>query len=93
MNEELLRISARLERSEAMLGATNLALTALVSLLPKAQFEELMNRIARDSTEKQTFVEQSGIPSPAAAVRRMQEAEELVAMTLRQGYSAHVRHL
>jgi 4-aminobutyrate aminotransferase-like enzyme len=89
MNSEWLHISARLEETTAMLGATNLALTALASLLPKDQFEELMNRIARDSAVKQSFVEQSGTPAPEVKVRLMQEAEERVAATLRKAHAYH----
>jgi hypothetical protein len=92
MSEEWKRISARLEKHEAMIGATNLALTALVSLLPKDQFEELMNRIARDSAVKQSFFEQSENPAAESKVRLLQEAEEMVAATLRQGHLEHSRN-
>lgn len=91
MNSEWMRISSRLEETIAMLGATSLALTALVSLLPKDQFEELMNRIARDSAVKQSYVEQSGTPAPEERVRLMQGAEELVASRLRQAHTEHAQ--
>lgn len=91
MNSEWPSISARLEETIAMLGATSLVLTALVSLLPKDQFEELMDRIARDSAEKQSFVEQSGTPAPEARVRLMQAAEERVAARLRQARADHAQ--
>lgn len=88
-SKEYEAVIARLDEQRAMLGATMLALCAATSLLGKDQFSELMKRIARDSSEKQAFVEQSPIADPSSAVRRMQEAEQVVFATLQQTWAAH----
>lgn len=82
-------VIARLNEQNAMLGATMLALCAAASMLRKDQFQELMQRIARDSAEKQAFVEQQPSPQAAALVRQMQAAEHVVFQTLQETWSAH----
>ena len=86
MSDELRRISASLEKTQAILGATNLALGALVSLLGKEQFEELMQRFAKASAVQQDAFERSKNPVEEAQVNLMQKAEEVLAAALREGY-------
>lgn len=82
-------VTRRLNELTAMTGAATLALCAATSLLTKEQHQELLRRIARDSAEKQAFVEQTTGPAAPQLVRAMQAAEQAMFQTLQESWAAH----
>lgn len=88
-SKEYEAITLRLNEMHAALAATTLALCAATSLLTKAQQKELLARFARDSAEKQAFVEQSQQPGSEAVLQLLQAAEQRMYLTLQQTWAAH----
>jgi len=79
----------RLNEHQAAIAATTLALSAATSLLRKEQLDQLMERIARDSAEKQAFVEQQQTPQQAEKVTLLQAAEQRIFLAIQLGWAAH----
>lgn len=88
-SKEYEAVMLRLNEMQAALAASTLALCAATSLLTKAQQKELLARFARDSAEKQAFVEQSQPPESEAVLQLLQAAEQRMYLTLQQSWEAH----
>jgi hypothetical protein len=76
MNDDIARLTEKLDRQRADLAATNLALASIASALTPEQMKHVLTTMAKASAEKQATFEQ--IPSPAmqSATQLFQESEQ-----------------
>ncbi len=80
MSISMLELSEKIDRLRADLSATNLALSATMTVLTQEQHQEVLRAIAQASVKKQAFVEQ--IPISEAKLReagqQLRQAEDRI---------------
>lgn len=76
MQDDIQRLADKLDRLRCDLSATNSALMALMSALPAAQREAMLQGLAQLSVLKGETVEQLPTPAAQTAARQMLEAED-----------------
>lgn len=88
MNEDIQRLTEKLDRQRADLAATNLALVSIASALTPEQLQHVMATMAKASADKQATFEQIPTPGMQAATKLFQESEQKM-FALLQGAANH----
>ena len=89
MNEDIQRLTEKLDRQRADLAATNLALTAIAAALTPEQLQHVLATMAKASAEKQATFEQIPIPAMQAATKLFQESEQRMFLMLQGAASRY----
>ena len=90
MNEDIQRLTEKLDRLRCDLSATNQALGAMAAAMPPEQLQDVLTKMAKASAAKQATFEQIPMPAMRAALQQMLEAEERLYQML-QGASKAFR--
>lgn len=76
MNEDIQRLTEKLDRLRMDLSAATSALAAMAANMPPAQLQRVLTTMARESAEKQRLYAQAATPAAQQAATQAQEAEE-----------------
>lgn len=91
MNDDMQRLTEKLDRQRLQLSATNLALAAIASALTPEQQQHVLTTMAKASAEKQATFEQIPSPGLQASTPQHQAAEEQVFQLLQVAMQRYSR--